>query len=370
MPIGAMQIGAGATIAVVGGGLASGLVALALARRGASVLQLAGPAAGQAERAGLPLQAVATALSYGALQGRGPCRQWQWLERLHGPLGFRPSPLMLHGLPAPLALLPPWSLALGSRALAVARVDPPQLLAALPAALAAAGVEQRWGVVQQLQPLAGGGWQLQLQNCCEASSSQNFQPVQPVQPVQQFQQVVLAAGAGCRELWPALPERLGVSWAGVLSLPRNPGGCRWLDLVGRGWIVQAYRWQRPLLEARAASLSAAEWIVDPGLAPAGEGVVLGQISLVRPGGAAGAPPDAALMEARLRQGLARLDPALARLEAPYRQVPVSFCSNGQPLAGPLAGAEGLWALCGFSGAFALLPAAAEQLAARVVAAAS
>lgn len=361
-----MQCGAGPTIAVVGGGLASSLVALALARRGAPVLQVAGPAAGEAAEAGVPLQALATALSYGALRGRGPCRQWQRLERLHGPLGFRPSPLMLHGMPAPLALLPAWSLALASRALAVARVDPPQLLAALPAALAEAGVEQRWGVVQQLQPLAGGGWQLHLQICGGAPSPRN---VEQIQQVEQVQQVVLAAGAGCRALWPALPERLGVSWAGVLSLPRNPGGCRWLDLVGRGWIVQAYRWQRPLLEARAASLRAAEWIVDPGLAPSGEGVVLGQVSLVRPAGAAGAPPDAALMEGRLRQGLARLDPALACLEAPYRQVPVSFCSNGQPLAGPVAGAAGLWALTGFSGAFALLPAAAEQLAARVVAAA-
>lgn len=341
-------------ITVVGGGLAASLTALALARRGAAVVQVAPPVQVPSRSDRLPLQAMATALSYGVLQGQDPCRHWQRLERLHGPLGFRRSALVLHGLPGPLALVPPWAQALASTVLAVARVDPPQLLAALPAALAALGVERREGAVQALQPEGTGGWRLQA----------------AAGPELQADQVVLAAGAGCRALWPALPARLAMSWAGVLWLPRNPGGNRWLDLIGRGWIVQAHRWQRPLLEARAAALPTAEWVVDPGLAPAGDGVVLGQISLVRPGGAAGDAPDAAWMEQRLRQGLAWLDPGLAQLEAPYRQVPVSFCRDGQPLAGPVAEAPGLWALTGFSGAFALLPAAAERLAARVMAAAS
>jgi glycine/D-amino acid oxidase-like deaminating enzyme len=74
------------------------------------------------------------------------------------------------------------------------------------------------------------------------------------------------------------------------------------------------------------------------------------------------------MEARLRQGLAELDPQLAALPGPYRQVPVPFCSDGRPLAGPVDGAPpGLWAFSGFSGAFTAVPPLAETLAESVAA---
>jgi glycine/D-amino acid oxidase-like deaminating enzyme len=72
------------------------------------------------------------------------------------------------------------------------------------------------------------------------------------------------------------------------------------------------------------------------------------------------------METRLREGLATLDPALANLEAPYRQVPVSFCLDGQPLAGPVDAEAGLWVFAGFSGAFSRVPSHAEALARRLL----
>ena len=119
---------------------------------------------------------------------------------------------------------------------------------------------------------------------------------------------------------------------------------------------------RPALAQRAGSLAQEEWVVDPGLACLGDGLLVGQISLVRPGLELGAPPDPALMESRLRQALAHFDPGLAELPARYCQVPVSFCVDGQPLAGPVAGAPGLWTLAGFRGAFGEVPRASQSLA--------
>jgi glycine/D-amino acid oxidase-like deaminating enzyme len=119
---------------------------------------------------------------------------------------------------------------------------------------------------------------------------------------------------------------------------------------------------RPALEQRAGALAQEEWVVDPGLACLGDGLLLGQISLVRPGLELGAPPDRAVMESRLRQALGHFDPVLAELPARYRQVPVSFCMDGKALAGPVAGAPGLWALAGFRGAFGEVPRAAQALA--------
>jgi glycine/D-amino acid oxidase-like deaminating enzyme len=180
-------------------------------------------------------------------------------------------------------------------------------------------------------------------------------------------QVVLAAGAGCRTLAPGLPERHRASWAGVLALPARPtlapgSSSPWLGHAARRRIVQPRHWQRPSLEARAPELGEERWIVDAGFAPQGEGLLLGQITLVRPGLGTGEPPAAAVMERRLRQALAGLDPVLAALPGPYRQVPVAFCSGGLPLVGPLGGATGLWVFSGFGGAFAQVPVLAPLLA--------
>jgi glycine/D-amino acid oxidase-like deaminating enzyme len=102
--------------------------------------------------------------------------------------------------------------------------------------------------------------------------------------------------------------------------------------------------------------------VDPGLLPWGECWLAGQISLVRPGLGAGSSPDGALQEQRLRQALAPLLPGLGHWPGTFLQVPVSFCSDGEPLVGPVAAAPGLWVFAGFSAAFTAIPPRAAGLA--------
>ena len=178
--------------------------------------------------------------------------------------------------------------------------------------------------------------------------------------------MVLAAGAGCRALWPGLSQSLRSSWAGILHLEAWPDPkrypSRWLRRARGGGVVLPQAMARPSLEQRAGALVQEEWVVDPGLACLGEGLLVGQISLVRPGLELGDPPDQAVMESRLRQALGHFDPVLAELPARYRQVPVSFCLDGKALAGPVAGAPGLWALAGFRGAFGEVPRAVQALA--------
>jgi glycine/D-amino acid oxidase-like deaminating enzyme len=328
-------------VAVVGGGLAGSLLALELVERGLSVTLVDGG------------RAIATALSYGGvawwagapgplgrLLRQAPAR-WRRLERRHGPLGWRSCGLRLHGggWITPL-LRPPF-----------AQVDSTVLMAALPGALGAAGVGLiRAQVAGPPQPVAGG-WRLDWESGGGLT----------------VEQVVLAAGAGCRLLAPGMPECLRASWAGILALPERsvlPRGASgpWLRHAACRRIVQPRHWRRPALENAAAALQKDCWIVDAGFAPWGKGLLLGQISLVRPGLATGEPPPELPMEKRLRRGLAGLDPLLAGLPAPYRQVPVAFCVGGVPLAGPIPGAAGLWVFSGFGGAFAQVPVLAPLLA--------
>ena len=328
-------------LTVIGGGLAGSLLALELVERGLAVTLIDAA------------EATATALSYGGvawwagapgplgrLLRQAPAR-WRRLQARHGPLGWRGCGLRLHGggWATPL-LRPPF-----------AQVYTAVLMAALPKVLTAAGVEQRrCRVLAPPRPVAGG-WHLELEPGGTLVTDQ----------------VVLAAGAGCRALAPGLPARHRASWAGVLALPARPSlssgaASPWLRHAARRRIVQPRHWQRPSLEAKAPELRQVRWIVDAGFAPRGEGLLLGQISLVRPGLDSGEPPAAAVMERRLRDALAGLDPLLAALPGPYRQVPVAFCSGGLPLVGPLGGAAGLWVFSGFGGAFAQVPVLAPLLA--------
>jgi glycine/D-amino acid oxidase-like deaminating enzyme len=173
-------------------------------------------------------------------------------------------------------------------------------------------------------------------------------------------QVVLAAGAGCRALWPSLPQRLRVSWAGALLVDRLPLAPPYGDAI-----VMPLLGQRQGLEDRSAQLAAPELVVDVGWAPSGTGWLLGQSSLVRPDPGQGPPPDPRHSEACLRQALAAVLPALAELPGRFVQVPVSFTNPGLPLVGTVAGAPGLWAFAGFGGPFALVPALAPLLAAAI-----
>ncbi|MEB3270317.1 MAG: FAD-dependent oxidoreductase [Synechococcus sp.] len=386
-----MAPGASPQITVIGAGLAGCLAALALRERGAAV-QLLAPVADLA----------ATGLSYGSLQGITAARRWRRLEARHGPLGWRPSAVVLHRLGAgPPAAAPagdrggrvgpgPW-LPLLPAPLPFSRVDTSILMAALPRLLRAAGctwLEQR---VHRLEAMGGGRWYLQLEDGSGLETDR----------------LLLAAGAGCRQLWPSLPPQLGSSWAGVLVQNRLQGRCRWLTALRRGWLVFPTHLRRIDLERVSTPPPGPRWCVDVSLAPWGRGALLGQIIWLdggepagpsRPGepgsvaaanaagpAAAGAlppgprapgleapeppvhpgPPDPVLQERRLRQALGQLHPDLADLEAEYRQVPVSYSSDGVPVTGQVA--PGLWVLAGCSNAFSRLPALAEQLAAAMLA---
>ena len=292
-------------ITVVGAGLAGTLLALELADRGQAVTLLD---SGSAE--------TATALSYGLMPATA-ARGWRRLQRRHGDLGLGRR----------------W-LQLGPRRLPVPglQIDPQRFALLVGAALEQAGIRQR------RQTLLGPS-DLEL--------------------LRQQGTVVLACGAGCRRLAPQIDPKLRSSWAGIVEVndrTQAPGLCRWpgLALLPQGF-------SRLKLEQGAANLEQPSWIVDAALVPCGGRLLVGQITLVRPGLEAGVPPDPTEMEQRLRQGLSQRWPELARVRGRFRQAAVSFCSDGVALAGPVE--PGLWVLAGFSGAFAQLPAAAAQLAA-------
>jgi glycine/D-amino acid oxidase-like deaminating enzyme len=333
-------------VVVVGAGLTGGLIALALARLGLSVIQVAPPS----QEPG----ATATGLSYGSLSLGTTGRAWRNLERLHGPLGWTACGLKLHDRG--------W---LGRRlTLAASRVDGPTLMKALPRALAAAGVQQRAALVQGLAAGAAGGWRLQL---LDLPPTKPCPGPQVGSSILEARQVVLAAGAGCLDLWPPLAPQLGISWAGVLALESNPGSNpgsnKWLGQVARGRLVLSQQEQRLELEDQAGWLAEERWIVDASAAPWGhKGVLVGQISLVRPLDGSRQAPDPARMEQRLRQGLQGWDPQLAALVGAYRQVPVVFGRQGRALVGPVPGAPGLWTFTGFRSPFSTAPAQAAQLA--------
>jgi glycine/D-amino acid oxidase-like deaminating enzyme len=319
-------------VAVIGGGLAGSLLALELADRGLAVRLVDGG------------RDSATALSYGALAGwaapptplgrrmrRSP-RSWRELQQRHGPLGWRSCSLRLNRTG--------W---LGRLPLPCGQVEVGRWLAALPGLLEQQGVRLLRTAVEALAPVEAG-WQLQLADG----------------QVLEAPQVVLAAGANSRRLWPGLDGRLRISWAGVLELDAWPGRYR------RGQLRLPACFARLALERQAPLLEQEQWVVDPGLVPWGQTALVGQISLVRPGLELGDPPHAGLMEQRLRQGLAPWDPALARAPGRYRQAPVAFCADGRPLVGPVPEAAGLWPFTGFSAAFAQVPVLAPLQAAAMV----
>jgi glycine/D-amino acid oxidase-like deaminating enzyme len=333
-----------AGVVVVGGGLAGSLLALELRELGASVTLVDAPA-----EAG---RCSASAISYGALPGwplaptplarlaTRASRSWRRLQQRHGPLGWRPCRLRLHSAP------PWWARASAWLPVPFAQVDTAVLAARLPAVLAAAGVVLQRSRLERLDPAPARGWRLQL-----ADGS-----------VLSCRQLVLAAGASCRELWPALPQRLRSSWAGVLELGSDPRPVAAPLARPQAWLPA--RFARVDLERRTAGLRQPEWRVDGGLVPWGQGALLGQHSLVRPGLELGPAPAAADVEQQLRQALATQAWATGLAAEPGRlhQAAVAFCTDGLPLVGPAAGADGLWLFTGFSAGFSQVPVLVPLLA--------
>jgi glycine/D-amino acid oxidase-like deaminating enzyme len=335
-----VTVSAPADVVIVGAGVAGGLLALALRELGASVTVVDAPAIN-----GL---CSASELSYGALPGwplaptplarlaAGASKRWRLLQERHGDLGWRPCRLRLHGSAAGWRPLSAWW------PLPFAQVDSAVLAARLPLALAAAGVRFKTGRVERLEPQAGAGWELHLSDGSSLPAAQ----------------LVLAAGAHCRQLWPALPKRLRSSWAAALQLASFPAP------LGRAAAWLPVSFGRVGLERRAAGLSQPEWLVDGGLVPRAEGALLGQHTLVRPGLELGPVPPPLEVERQLRQELAAQawGAPLAALPGCLRQAAVAFCSEGLPLVGPLADAPGLWMFTGFSAGFSQVPVLAPLLA--------
>jgi len=315
-------------VLIVGGGLAGSLLALALRELGQPVTLIDGA---DSDR-------HATAFSYGVIPGwalgatplaREAARsgsRWRQLQGRHGDLGWKPARLR-RWLPLPIS-----------------QVDAVRLQRQLPLVLDRLGVERLALEVQSLTP-SGHHWSLRLSDGRERRS----------------EQVVLAAGSGCRHLWPSLPDRLRSSWAGVLALPR------WPAAAGGRRLLLPTTLQRPGLERQAPQLMETRWVVDAGMVPWGDGALLGQISWIHPGLDPGPRPEANRSEDLLRQELRRasLPSGLAESLGDWIQVPVAFCSDGLPLVGPVPGAPGLWCFSGFSGAFAQVPLLAPLLARRL-----
>lgn len=333
-----------AGVVIVGGGLAGSLLALELRALDADVTLIDGePSDGSCS---------ATAISYGVIPGwplvltplarqsAAASRRWRLLQQRHGPLGWQRRGLRLHGPNRWLSLLGRLGL------LPLAQVDTAVLAQRLPVALEQSGVERRSARVEALTS-AAGGWTLQLSDGSTCSGDQ----------------VVLAAGAGCRQLWPALPRALRMSWAAVLELGTFP------TALGRpaAWLPQGFA--RLALERRAASLEQSDWVVDPGLVPWGRGALVGQHTWIAAQGAdAAGPPAADCCEQQLREELvARVPWTLDGVigSAVLRQAAVAFSSSGAPLVGPVEDAPGLWLFTGFSGGFAQVPVLAPVLAQRL-----
>ena len=354
---------------VVGAGLAGGLLALEAAALGARVTLVAGaPMATAISYGGVPWWAGADD-RLGLLQATAPGR-WRALEACHGPLGHGPAELWLHWPQgqdpsqalAGLAALPhgpefqwlepqQWrreapllaeATVGGFVALPYGRVDPFAFQLGLDRAL------DRLGVSRERQRL-------------ERLISSHGQVLGAVCPKGQqwlAGQTVLCAGAASGALLLPLGVELPLlsfSWAAVLALAG-------IDLGGSR-ILMPLQGKRALRELQGGP----DLVCDPGLAPWGEGLLLGQTSVFADalGLNPGLPPAEAPLRRLLEIAAAQLLPPLSPQQldqAPLLQQPVAYSRDGRPLVGPLASLPGLAVFTGFAGPFALAPVLAPLLA--------
>ena len=376
-------------VLVAGGGLCGTLMALALSQRQLAVTLLTG----SAHPTPIP---AATGYSYGGipwwmgvgtggrvLSGQGlAC--WRRLQQRHGDLGLRPAALLLH-----------WSAADDSAAVEAA-------VETLTASLPEGTTPERWGrppfcrgALQALGLTCAGAIQLPYGRIDNHRYRQAMGRVLHAQGVRclpgavdrllvrhgqcigvrltdgavlESDGVVLATGAATASLLPLSKayQWFPYSWASVLPL-RQPRPCPeviLLPLLGR--------------RERVERQGGAALVVDPGLAPWGGGMVLGQVTSFqhqgrlscspgRPGGTLLPEPwQPSVAEARLRRALVGLSPTLAaaarRQRAAVRHCPVSYSPDGRPWVGPCPGLRSLWLFGGFQGGFALAPVLAPLLA--------
>jgi glycine/D-amino acid oxidase-like deaminating enzyme len=342
----------GPRVLLLGAGLAGGLLALALAERGARVTLSGEPGAIQGATAisygGVPWWAGADD-PLGRLQTSAPTA-WGALQSRHGDLGWRQAELWLHGfrpdgdgLALPHAPAGTWLTAsqvrqrepllaleepTGVLVLPYARIDPLALLRGLERRLPALGVT-RCGPLRGAMALG--------------------------QAHRHHDHTVLCAGAhGTRLLEPLglpLPPGLDHSWAGVLHHRHSSLAAERIVMP-----LQPLRPGRECQEAGPAS------VLDVGLAPApGGGLLLGQSSWF---GRPLVPPSTLADRALLLDAARGLLGSRAAEADGWRleQRPVAFCRDGRPLVGPHGGGAGVSLFCGFAGPFALVPVLAPMLA--------
>jgi len=171
-------------------------------------------------------------------------------------------------------------------------------------------------------------------------------------------QTVLCAGAASGALlapWGVELPLLSFRWAAVLALAG-------LDLGGPR-ILMPLQGKRAPRELQGGP----DLVCDPGLAPWGEGLLLGQTSVFAGGLALnpGLPPAEAPLRRGLEAAAAQLLPTLSPRQldqALLLQQPVAYSRDGRPLVGPLAQLPGLAVFTGFAGPFALAPVLAPLLA--------
>lgn len=193
----------------------------------------------------------------------------------------------------------------------------------------------------------------------------------PTQAYPAGQAVLVAAGAYSRRLLQTagMQAPLYFTHAEILETPP-------LEIAVRTLIMPAEA-QRFALEAAAADLwqtpaRSPEAVLElaPGkrlpapILDAGviqfvdRSVRIGQISYLQPDFEPRLNP--AVSEARLRDAIAPLLPALTSVPGAWRHCLVSFSQDGLPLLGPLPGVKGLHLFSGFTSPFAILPPLAER----------